>query len=129
MERADLIRKLVKTRHLSVSERRQLREPPRVEEVVAVVVDELLRQGFFPRRPWREGEPCGDGVVLELLADGRARAQHQVSTACMRPAHLDEVEFPDAQAAALHLVEKDFSGGIDGILLANDGGAAGRAED
>jgi hypothetical protein len=121
MGRADLIRKLVKTRHLGVSERRQLRESPRVEEVVAVVVDELLRRGFFPRRLWREGEPCGDGVVLELLADGRVRAQHQVSTAFMRPAHLDDVEFPDAQAAALHLVEKDFSGGIDGILLAGDG--------
>jgi hypothetical protein len=117
MGRADLIRKLVTTRHLSVPERRQLGEPPRVEEAVAVVEDELLRQGFFPRRLWREGEPCGDGVVLELLADGRVRAQHQVSTAWMTPAYLDEVEFPDAQTAAIHLVEKDFPGGIDGIPL------------
>jgi len=118
MERTDLIRKLVTTLHLSVAERRELLEPAHVEEAVAVVVDELLRHGFFPRRLWREGERCGDGVVLELLANGRVRAQHQVSTAWMTPAHLDEVEFPDAQTAALHLVEKNFSGGIDGILLA-----------
>lgn len=117
MERAALIRKLVTTLHLNVPERRQLQTPPRVEEVVAVVMEELQRNGFFPRRFWREGEPCGDGTVLELQPDGRVRAQHQSSTAWMTPAHLDTVDFPDARAAALHLVQNDFAGGIDGIPL------------
>jgi hypothetical protein len=117
MGRIDLVRKLVTTLHLSVAERRQLREPPSTDEVVTVVVDELLRNGFFPRRLWREGEPCGDGTVLELLADGRVLAQHQVSTAWTTPAFLDRAEFPDAKTAALHLVETDFTSGIDGIPL------------
>jgi len=117
MERVRLVRKLVTTLHLSVAERQQLGEPPSRDELVAVIVEDLLHDGFFPRLPWREGEPCGDGTVLEVLADGRVRAQHQVSTAWMTPAHLSTCDFPDGKAAALHLIENDFAAGIDGVPL------------
>ena len=117
MERARLVRKLVTTLHLSVAERQQLGDPPSIDEIVAVIAEDLLQNGFFPRRPWREGEPCGDGTVLELLADGRVRAQHQVSTAWMTPAHIGTRDFPDAKAAGMHLVERDFAAGVDGIPL------------
>jgi len=107
----------VTTLHLSVPERKMLGDPPRMDEVVAVVVDELHRHGFFPRRPWREGEPCGDGTVLELRPDGRVRAQLQVSSPWMTPEQIDESEFPDVRSAAAHLVKQDFARGIDGVRI------------
>jgi len=117
VDREGLIRKLVTTLHLSVAERRELREPPLMDEVVAVIVDELLRRGFFPRPLWHEGEPCGDGTVLQVLQDGRVRAQHQVATAWMTPEHLDTVDFPDARSAATHLANEDFARGIDDVPI------------
>jgi len=117
VDREALIRKLVTTLHLSVPERKMLGEAPRMEEVVAVVVDELFRRGSFPRPAWREGEPCGDGTVLELRPDGRVRVQRQFSSPWMTPEHIDESEFPDARSAAAHLVRQDFAGGIDGVCI------------
>lgn len=105
------------TLHLSVPERKALGEAPRMEEVVAVVADELLRRGFFPRPAWREGEPCGDGTVLELRPEGRVRAKRQFSSPWMTPEHIDESEFPDANSAAAHLVKQDFARGIDGVRI------------
>jgi hypothetical protein len=115
--RESLIRKLVTTLHLSVAERKQLRPAPREREIVTAIVEELLRRGFFPRPLWREGEPCGDGTVLEVLPDGTVRAQHQVATAWMSPTHLDSIDFPNAKSAAAHLVSEDFSRGIDGVRI------------
>ena len=117
VDREALIRKLVTTLHLSVAERKALEDPPRMAEVVAVIVDELLRRGSFPRTPWREGEPCGDGTVLELRPDGRVRAQLQVSSPWMTPEHIGESEFSDARSAAAHLVRADFARGIDGVRI------------
>lgn len=117
VDREALIRKLVTKLHLSVPERKMLADPPTMEEVVAVVLEELHRQGFFPYPPWREGEPCGDGTVLELRPDGRVRVQRQFSSPWMTPEHIDESVFPDARSAAVHLVKQDFARGIDGVRI------------
>jgi hypothetical protein len=117
VNREAFTRKLVTTLHLSVAERKALGDSPSADEVVAIVVDELLRHGFFPRKPWCEGEPCGDGTVLELRQDGSVRAQRQFSSPWMTPEHIDESEFSDARSAAAHLVKEDFAGGIDGVRI------------
>ena len=85
-----------------------------------MIVEHLLRDGFFPARPWREGQPCADGTMLEVLLDGRIRAQHQAARPYgpwFPPSLIDSVEFPDARTAALHLIEADFPKGIDGVPI------------
>lgn len=117
MDRKELLRKLVTKLHLNVPERRALAGPVEASEVISLVVEILVENGSFPpgARPWKSGEPCGDGTILEVLPTGAVRAHLQVSTAWMTPEHLSSRDFPDAKSAAIHLVRTEYEKGIDGI--------------
>lgn len=115
--RAELLRKLVTTLHLNVSERSALGGKVSADEVIGTILTILDSSKFFPTnaRPWREGQPCGDGTILEVLPGGAVRAHLQASSAWMLPAHISSRDFPDARSAAAHLVRTDFANGIDGV--------------
>jgi hypothetical protein len=69
MTRAQLVRKLLRTLHLNVPERRQL-DPPTIDfaELVAVIQEVVERDGRFA---------SGD-LSLEKIADGRYRLRRLV---------------------------------------------------
>ena len=100
MDRKELLRKLVTKLHLNVPERRELAGPVEASEVISLIVEILVENGFFPpdARPWKSGEPCREGTILEVLPTGAVRAHLQVSTPWMTPEHLSSSDFPDAKA-------------------------------
>jgi hypothetical protein len=121
-DRAILGEKLAFTLHLNVIERECFKEAPlRRSEVVAVVQEVLVRDGFFPPQanPSRHHGVVWEGHFLQLLSDGTVRLGWQRSAPAqpMLVAERHFVDFSSMHQAVEELVTREWKNGIDGIPL------------
>lgn len=122
MTRHDLLRKLVTTGHLNVSERAQLGNAVvRRVELFAAIREVLTESRYFPphARPWRPGETCYEGRIIERTGDGTGRLHCQRPLAT-DPRQLAETTCTDFETVANAIdayLEHEIGAAIDGISV------------
>ena len=119
--RSEVLKKLVLTQHLNVSERVEL-GPLLKSEVHAEVLASFKKSGWFPpsARPWQSGRCVYEGYLLELLPDGKVRLWIQRGHSIHAEILADQRhwDFSDADNAIEEFVMREWpQGQIDGIAL------------
>lgn len=111
-----LIRKLVTTWHLSVSERRTLpKQKARASLACQAIVDVLQENGWFPP-DWRPDQAY-DGGLIERRPDGTYDIYWKAEGAIMRFKSLSVDHYAIAHDAARDWLRRTFPRDIDGVEL------------
>ncbi len=123
MEEYDLVRKLVRTWHLNVPERRALPNPKVRASIMCQVIAEDLRETGWHPEPLddlsEEGEGDRSGGTIQLLPDGSCKIHWQGQVGVSRFERFPSTRHEDATTAARVLLWSYFGsiGHIDGILI------------
>lgn len=119
LSRESLLRKLLFSGHLNVSERTSLR-PCAVlrSEIVGIVKEALAQHRYFPpaAAPWKPGDACYEGWFFEGQKVGvRLHWQRSPATSPFHLAEQTHRDFRTLREAVDFYVEQELRGQISGI--------------